>query len=69
MRLAIDLDVEFEPRHGLVEKPVPGRGADNRLVMKKFFELIGKLVRPHGAKGVEPGLEAGERRALRQFRR
>ena len=61
---------KLEPGHGLVEEPVPGGGADHRLVVQELLELVGELVRLHLADAVEHRLVAGElgvrRRAARR---
>ncbi len=57
-RLAVDL--EGQPGHGLVEQPVPGGGADDRLVVQELLQLIGELVGLHRADAVEDGLVAAE---------
>jgi len=57
--LVLARDGEFQPGHGLVEKPVPGRGADHRLIMQEALQLVGELMRTHRPHPVEHRLVAG----------
>ena len=53
-------DVEFQPRQGLVEQPVPGGGADHGLVVQEPLELVRELVGLHLADAVQHRPIAGE---------
>ena len=54
----LSVNVEFQPRHGFIEQLIPGRCADNRLIVKEFFQFVAQLVRFHRAQPVEDGFEA-----------
>ena len=57
-RLAVH--VEAQPRHRLVEQPVPGRGAHRGLVVQEPLQLVGELVGLHRAHPLDDGAVAGE---------
>ncbi|MPL71127.1 hypothetical protein SDC9_16898 [bioreactor metagenome] len=59
-RLALDL--EGQRGGGLVEEAIPGGGADDRLVVQEFLELVGQLIGLHRPHPVEDRLVAGHRR-------
>ncbi len=51
-------DREHEPRHRLVEQPVPGGGPHDGLVVQELLHLVGQLVGTHRAHPVEHGTVA-----------
>ena len=61
-RERLALHVKTQAGDGLVEQAMPGRGAGERFLMEKLFELFFELMRLFLADVIEPGAPARKRR-------
>ena len=56
----LPVDGELQPGHSFIKQPIPRGGPDRGLVMQKFLQLIGQLMRLHRAHPIKDGFIAGK---------